>query len=193
MLQKPPRQPSSLRNSFFLTCTICYSAETTKTAIFTEKQLFCFFFYMDNMLLCCRNHQGSHLHWETDFFLHGQYVILQKPPRQPSSLRNRFFNMGNMLCCRNHQDSHIHWETDFFTWAICYAAETTKTAIFTEKQIFSYMDNMLCCRNHQDSHLHWKTALFLTWKIVDWNNLEDSTVCTETVERFRSSLLSSPV
>ena len=29
--------------------------------------------------------------------------------------------------------------------------------------------------------------------IIDWNKLEDSTFCTVTVERFRSSLLLSPV
>ena len=30
-------------------------------------------------------------------------------------------------------------------------------------------------------------------RIIDWNKLEDSTFCTVTVERFRSSLLLSPV
>ena len=29
--------------------------------------------------------------------------------------------------------------------------------------------------------------------MIDWNKLEDSTLCTVTVERFRSSLLLSPV
>ena len=61
---------------------------------------------------------------------------------------------------------------------------------------------LLCCRNHQDS-----AAIFrnspppppLTSPppprrtIVDCNNLEDIAVCAETVERFKSSLLSSPV
>ena len=41
----------------------------------------------------------------------------------------------------------------------CYAVETTKTAIF---------------RNS-----------FFPWTIIEGNNLEDSTVCTETVKRFR--------
>ena len=48
-----------------------------------------------------------------------------------------------------------------------YAVETTKTAIFRYS--------------------------FFSRTVVDWNNLEDGTVCAETVDRVRSSLVFLPV
>ena len=47
----------------------------------------------------------------------------------------------------------------------------------------------LFCTNHQDSHLQ---KSFFPRTVADWNNLEDSTVYTRVVERYRSFLLSSP-
>ena len=47
------------------------------------------------------------------------------------------------------------------------------------------------CRNYPDSHL--QKQLFSLTAVVDWNSLEDSTLSTETVGRFRFSVLSSPV